>query len=360
VGADSIRLLPLPEGYRLDGRETSLVKSSVALGNQRRASWWVIAPKEKSKNPPGETITMRLQNFALDENTGQAGRVDVTQKQTTVLTEEKRLQVRKLEAETSSPAARGQDSLAVLCLELKNTGAGESSSNILLKRVQLYVSKPEGAPLAPGAILRGVRVVNAYDHSQLFGSLAITPAVRDNPLVLEFGPPVVIGFETPQAIKVLASLTDTDSIAAFSLGFQSSADLSAQDQDSDSLVTVEDAQGRTGAAFKLNSGPAVLFEARFENFYNYPNPLGLAEGTSFIYTLPQDSDVSLEIYTLLGELVWKRKYSAAEAQGKAGPHNGDIVWDGRNGNGKAVLNGVYLAVLKTNQGTVMTKVAVIK
>ncbi len=360
VGADSIRLLPLPEGYRLDSREATWIKSSIASGNERRASWWVIAPNVKSKNPPGETITMRLQNFALDENTSQAAPVDVTQNQTTVLTEEKRLQVRKLEAETNSPAARGQDSLAVLCLELKNTGAGENSSNILLRRVQLYVSKPEGAPLAPGAILRSLRLVNANDHSQLFGTLEVTPAMRENPLVLEFSTPVAIGFETPRAVKILASLTNTDSIAAFSLGFQSSADLLAKDQDSDSLVTVEDAQGRTGTAFKLNSGPAVLFEAAFENFYNYPNPLGLDEGTSFIYTLQQDSDISLEIYTLLGELVWKKNFKAAEAQGKAGPHKGDITWDGRNGNGKAVLNGVYLAVLKTNKGTVMTKVAVIK
>ena len=123
---------------------------------------------------------------------------------------------------------------------------------------------------------------------------------------------------------------------------------------------MEDAQGRTGMAFKLNSGPAVLFEAVFENFYNYPNPFGLSEGTSFIYTLKQDSDIALEIYTLLGELVWKMNYTSAEAQGKAGPHKGDIVWDGRNGKKKPVLNGVYLAVLKTNSGTVMTKVAVIK
>lgn len=360
AGPDSVRLLALPEGYRLDSRETSWVKSSVAAGNQRRASWWVVAPNVKSKNPPGETITMRLQNFALDENTGQGARVDVTQKQTTVLTEEKRLQVRKLEAGGGSPAARGQDSLAVLCLELKNTGAGENSSNILLRRMQLYVSNAEGAPLAPSAILRSLRVVNANDHSQLFGKLDVTASMRDNPLVLELSTPVTIGSETPPAIKILASLTDTDSISAFSLGFQNSADMLAKDQDSDSLVAVEDAQGRTGAAFKLNSGPAVLFEAAFENFYNYPNPVGANESTSFIYTLPQDSDIALEIYTLLGELVWKMSYTSAEAQGKAGPHKGDIVWNGKNGNGKVVLNGVYLAVLKTNKGTVMTKVAVVK
>lgn len=360
VGVDSIRLAPLPEGYRLDERETQWVKRSIAVGNQRRASWWVIAPNVKSKNPPGETITMRLQNFALDENTGQVARVDVTQKQTTVLTEEKRLQVRKLEGENTSPAARGQDSLAVLCLELKNTGSGENSSTILLRRMQLYVSKTDGTPLAPSTILRSIRLVNANDHSQLFGKLDVTPNMRSNPVMLNFDTPVAIGFETPQMVKLLVSLTNTDSIAAFSLGFQNSTDLLAKDQDSDSLVTVEDAQGRTGLAFKLNSGPAVLFEAKFENFYNYPNPFGADESTGFIYTLSQDSEISLEIYTLLGELVWKKSFGANEAQGKAGPHKGDITWDGLNGKRKRVLNGVYLAVLKTNRGTVMTKVAVIK
>ncbi len=360
VGADSIRLLPLPEGYRLDGRENTFVKSSAAVGNQRRASWWIIAPNEKSKNPPGETFALRLQNLPLDENTAQSARVDDRERQTTVLTEEKRLQVRKMELDRRPPAARGQDSLAVLCLELKNTGAGENSSNILLRRVQLYVSMPDGAPLAPGTILRSLQIVAAKNHSQVFGKLEVSPALRSNPIVLEFETPVPIGFETPQVVKVLASLTNTDSVEAFSIGFQSSTDLLAKDQDSDSLVAVEDGEGRTGAAFEISSGPAVLFNATFDEFYNYPNPLNLGQGTSFIYTLQQDSNVSLEIYTLLGELVWKKKYTSAEAQGKAGPHDGDIVWDGRNGNGKPVLNGVYLAVLKTNGGTVVTKVAVIK
>ncbi|NUO81143.1 T9SS type A sorting domain-containing protein [candidate division KSB1 bacterium] len=360
VGADSIRLLPLPEGYRLDGRENTFVKSSTAVGNQRRASWWIIAPNEKSKNPPGETFALRLQNLALDENTAQAARVDDRERQTTVLTEEKRLQVRKMELDRRPPAARGQDSLAVLCLELKNTGAGENSSNIMLRRVQLYVSMPDGAPLAPGTILRSLQIVAAENHRQVFGKLDVSPAMRANPIVLEFETPLLIGFETPTAVKVLASLTNTDSVEAFSIGFQSSTDLLAKDQDSDSLVAVEDGEGRTGTAFEISSGPAVLFNATFEEFYNYPNPLNHSQGTSFIYTLKQDSNVSLEIYTLLGELVWKKKYTSAEAQGKAGPHDGDIVWDGRNGNGKPVLNGVYLAVLKTNSGTVVTKVAVIK
>jgi len=360
VGADSIRLLPLPEGYRLDSRENTFIKSSAAVGNQRRASWWIIAPNEKSKNPPGETFTMRLQNLPFDINTAQAARVDVREKQTTVLTEEKRLQVRKVELARRPSAARGQDSLAVLCLELKNTGAGENSSNVLLQRMQLFVSTSDGAPLAPGTILRSLRLVASDDHSQIWGTVAIGPAQRSNPVVLQFETPVAIGFETPQSVKVLASLTNTDSVKAFSIGFQSSADFLVKDQDSDSLVAVEDDEGRTGNAFNISSGPAVLFDAKFEEFYNYPNPLSLAQGTSFIYTLKQDSDVSLEIYTLLGELVWKQKYTSAEAAGKAGPHDGDLVWDGNNGNGKPVLNGVYLAVLKTNGGTVMTKVAVIK
>jgi hypothetical protein len=38
----------------------------------------------------------------------------------------------------------------------------------------------------------------------------------------------------------------------------------------------------------------------------------------------------------------------------------DIFWDGRNGDGVVVLNGVYIAVLQTGSGTATTKVAVTK
>lgn len=100
------------------------------------------------------------------------------------------------------------------------------------------------------------------------------------------------------------------------------------------------------------------------SFCNYPNPFGNPNRTKthFIYYLPFDTEVELKIYTLLGELVWKRSFSRDQPQGKKGLHKkGDITWDGKNLKGYTVLNGVYIARIETGNGDwALTKVAVIK
>ncbi|RIK56385.1 hypothetical protein DCC62_30475, partial [candidate division KSB1 bacterium] len=83
------------------------------------------------------------------------------------------------------------------------------------------------------------------------------------------------------------------------------------------------------------------------------------EGTRFLYNLSQDSPVEFKIFTLLGELVWEKTFQATDPQGRRGSHD-DIIWNGFNGAGRRVLNGVYLAVIKTHAGIATTKVAVVK
>ncbi len=69
----------------------------------------------------------------------------------------------------------------------------------------------------------------------------------------------------------------------------------------------------------------------------------------------------LKIFTLLGELVWETSFTANHPAGRAGGHSRDLFWNGYNGANRKVLNGVYIALLKTPKyGTFMTKVAVVK
>jgi len=114
----------------------------------------------------------------------------------------------------------------------------------------------------------------------------------------------------------------------------------------------------------LTSNAAVIIDSDFKKaFANYPNPFGnpYRPVTKFIYYLDQDTDVSIKIYTLIGELVWSRSYGANDPQGKKGNHEGDIIWDARNDAGYRVLNGVYIAHISTGYGkSTLTKIAVIK
>ncbi len=91
-----------------------------------------------------------------------------------------------------------------------------------------------------------------------------------------------------------------------------------------------------------------------EFLLNYPNPFEPGkEVTNFVFDLPQPSDLTLKIYTLSGELVNDFEIPAGTTI---------FAWDGRNGEGKVIQSGVYLAWLKIkNSGQeVKTKVAVVR
>ena len=112
---------------------------------------------------------------------------------------------------------------------------------------------------------------------------------------------------------------------------------------------------------------AILVDGNLANsFYNYPNPFNSTSSTtSFLYYLKEESDVKIHIYTLTGELVktWE-KTKANDPEGtftRVGLHQGNIIWDGKNGVGEPVVNGVYLAYIGTDYGEqAVTKIVVVR
>jgi|GEM_PF-3937360 len=71
---------------------------------------------------------------------------------------------------------------------------------------------------------------------------------------------------------------------------------------------------------------------------NYPNPFNA--GTRIDFTLAKQSEVRIEIYNLLGQIVKLINL------GPQLPGQKSIVWDGRGADGKAVSSGVYFYRLK--------------
>ena len=66
---------------------------------------------------------------------------------------------------------------------------------------------------------------------------------------------------------------------------------------------------------------------------NYPNPFN--NTTNIRYFIPSKSDVSINIYNILGEKVrsFKRRHNSA------GEYS--VRWDGKSEQGKAVSSGIY-------------------
>lgn len=98
------------------------------------------------------------------------------------------------------------------------------------------------------------------------------------------------------------------------------------------------------------------------NVINGPNPFNpaIAQTTRFQYTLGDDSDVEMHIYSLSGTKVYETSIQRGNRGGNKG-FNSAITWDGRNKHGNVVANGVYVAYVKftSTQGTVFSKCKVV-
>ncbi|MDZ7343593.1 MAG: T9SS type A sorting domain-containing protein [candidate division KSB1 bacterium] len=89
---------------------------------------------------------------------------------------------------------------------------------------------------------------------------------------------------------------------------------------------------------------------------NFPNPISLAAGemATFIrLSLPQPVAISLRIYNSLGQLV-RELFHGAKA---AGLHQ--LVWDGRDANGRRVGSGLYWLRLESKAFVAAKKIVVI-
>jgi hypothetical protein len=112
------------------------------------------------------------------------------------------------------------------------------------------------------------------------------------------------------------------------------------------------------------SGPLSVMSGRFEEYvHNYPNPFRAgAEPTKICYFLKQNARVVIRIYDLSGSLVWNKEIPAGEPGGIGAPEGTwcEVPWNGRNGRGELVRNGVYLCKVEAGSQSALIKIAVAK
>ena len=95
---------------------------------------------------------------------------------------------------------------------------------------------------------------------------------------------------------------------------------------------------------------------------NYPNPFHAGKEPTFIeYNLSRNSNVTITIYDLLGQIVWKKKFSEGENGGRTNETN-RVEWWGRNGLGELVGNGGYICRIwiEKERKQLIRKIAVVK
>ena len=77
----------------------------------------------------------------------------------------------------------------------------------------------------------------------------------------------------------------------------------------------------------------------------YPSPFSPSKGIlTCIYILSKDSNVTVKIYSITGSLVKTMSFASGTEGGKgiSGGYNNKVEWDGKNGDGMTVGNGVYI------------------
>jgi hypothetical protein len=84
---------------------------------------------------------------------------------------------------------------------------------------------------------------------------------------------------------------------------------------------------------------------------NRPNPFGA--GTWIEFANPGPHDAELAIYDVSGRLV--RRFGGLSARGRA-----SVLWDGRDGEGRAVGSGVYFVELRAGAGSIRRNVVKLK
>ena len=83
-----------------------------------------------------------------------------------------------------------------------------------------------------------------------------------------------------------------------------------------------------------------------------PNPFRAATGIRF--GLPNEGSVTLEVYSVAGE----RVATLLRGPVSAGYHT--VLWDGSSSLGRLAASGVYYCRLKTGQGSLTTRLVVLR
>jgi hypothetical protein len=356
TGNFSATIMP-PEGYTLLNYHTQTAAYDVTI------YWELEAPLYEKE---AENIVVKLASHPKDENTSvavvaeavlQGGIVSFP-----IQTEEKSVTISEFPPREKYTIARGDTSVPMLGLELTCSG-NANSNNVLLSGVKIKLKDRLGNLIInPGSVISRIAVVKYRESSLVFGQVTEIPS--NNPIEILFSQSDTLKPEISNKIVFRVDVLANTEINDFQLAIDSTDALYLVDEGSNQIPQLKNKTGQKLEVINIKSNPSVIVESNFNKaFGNYPNPFGNPNRsqTKFIYYLDQDTDVAIKIYTLIGELVWSRSYTANDPQGKGGHHEGDIVWDGRNDKGYIVLNGVYIARIATGYGkSALIRIAVIK
>ncbi|MDI6735101.1 MAG: hypothetical protein QME42_02745 [bacterium] len=222
---------------------------------------------------------------------------------------------------------KGERNILALRITFANQG-GTNTGLIKVATVTLGVSTRFNSPIPADAVLS--KVTLSYNGTQ---TTAIP--LTDPNIIIKVMPALEVEVANSRTMEVLLDIPGMATAKDFRIRL---VNVQATD-DWGNPVNV-------AGIFPMWSESAIIFESSFENsFTNYPNPFAAGkESTTIAYYLPQDAYVTIKIYTVIGDIV----ITLLEDSFKSSGMHQEDRWDGRNGVGDVVLNGVYFCQIKVN------------
>jgi len=209
-----------------------------------------------------------------------------------------------------------------------------SVSGVLVDGVALEIIGLDGRVIDPSRLIEDVSI--EWESKEV----AIDWQDTDGKLSVYFADSVVVNPDERIEGVLYLTLLDKPDVDVFAVKVASPEDIQCYDLVTSSPVAVESLEG---SSFPFVSGKVtILLRDLSASFANYPNPfIAGREKSRITFYLPVDASVTLRVFTLDGKsvktLVERRFMQKGLYQ--------DYYWDGRNGRGRFVLNGVYYLVL---------------
>jgi hypothetical protein len=252
------------------------------------------------------------------------------------------------------PVPAGTDNIRILGFEIAYNVSDPSVADARIDSIAVTIIGPDGSPLGPGTVgntldklsidIGGPAPVDVFDPSS-------------NPVVVSFmsgGSERMIAPDAARNAIVTLSLYPNPSAKEFSVGLRSGG-VCVRDSDSNQRLGVTDSNGQPLDG-NITSETLVVLSSDFAEYvHNYPNPFRAgSQDTRIAYVMDEPGSVSVRIYAIDGSLVYEEDIDRVQP----GPQ--ETTWDGRNGKGEVVRNGVYVCVLNAGGRSAKFRIAVAK
>jgi hypothetical protein len=256
------------------------------------------------------------------------------------------------------PVPAGTAGVRLLGFEIAYNVSDASVADARIDTLAITIVGDDGSPLGPGTVAATLSRLS-IDIGGATPFEVTDPST--NPVVVSFLTGGAERMIAPDAVRnavVSVSLDANPSATEFSAGLRTGAVVVRDDQ-SNQRLGVTDSQGQPldGA---ITSDPLVVLSSSFDEYvHNYPNPFRAgSQETRIAYVMDRAGSVSIRIYAVDGSLVHEENISSSDARAQAGPQ--EATWDGRNGKGEVVRNGVYVCVLNAGGRSAKFRIAVAK